>query len=47
MLGRLLCKLGVHDNIVTGRNEGELGNGLWQSVWGGCIRCNKTFQWDN
>ncbi len=50
MLGRLLCRLGVHDNVVTGRNEGnpeENVHGAWLSVWGGCIRCNKTWQWDN
>lgn len=44
MLGKLLCWLGVHDNVVTGRN---VFDNRWQSVWGGCTRCNKPFQWDN
>jgi hypothetical protein len=45
MLGWLLCKLGVHDNVITGGNVGQYGQ--QQSVWGGCIRCNKPWQWDN
>ena len=46
MLGWLLCKLGVHDNIVTGRNVGEYGQ-QWRSVWGYCTRCPTPFQLDN
>ncbi len=45
MLGKLLCWLGVHDNMVTGQNVDQYGRA--QSTWGGCTRCNKPWQWDN
>lgn len=39
MLGWLLCKLGVHDNMPS--------HVLEQSTWGYCLRCNKPWQLDN
>jgi len=48
MLGRLLCKLGVHDNQVGGWNWNieQLYPG---SIWGYCVRpnCNTPWQLDN
>jgi hypothetical protein len=37
--GRFLCWLGIHQ-VVSGQNEGT------GSLYGGCVRCNKTFGWD-
>lgn len=45
MLGKLLCWLGVHDNMESCRNVDEYG--LIRSVWGYCLRCNKPWQLDN
>lgn len=39
LLGRVLCRLGIHHPIISGGNP--------HSMWGGCIRCNRTWQWDN
>lgn len=43
--GALLCWLGLHLIITSGENRDELGRTV--SAWGGCIRCNKHWQWDN
>lgn len=43
--GRFLCWLGVHALVVTGHNSDDRGNPM--STWGGCVRCNGAFQWDN
>lgn len=46
MLGRLLCKLGVHDNQISGWNKPD-PHGHVLSVWGYCTRCNLSWQLDN
>lgn len=38
-VGKVLCWLGIHALVVTGGNT--------YSAWGGCVRCNSGFQWDN
>ena len=49
--GAFLCWLGIHLPVVGGWNDrdgyssGAAGHP--QSVWGGCIRCNAGWQWDN
>lgn len=44
-LGRVLCWLGIHALVTTGENRDQYGRIL--SVWGGCVRCNGAWQWDN
>ena len=44
--GRLLCWLGIHALVTTGFNHDSF-IGKTHSVWGGCVRCNKGWQWDN
>ena len=41
--GRLLCWLGVHA-LVWGKIERDYAT---FSLYGGCIRCNKSFAWDS
>lgn len=43
--GRILCALGVHALVTTGDNRDEWGRAI--STWGGCVRCNGAWQWDN
>lgn len=43
--GSFLCWLGVHALVVTGGIRDEYGNTT--SAWGGCVRCNGAWQWDN
>lgn len=44
MLGRLLCRLGVHDTHESGRNVDTV-TGEVRSVWGWCIRPGCDLQW--
>jgi len=41
--GKILCALGVHQIVVAYRWDSGYGGG---SASGGCVRCNKAFQWD-
>ena len=43
--GAFLCWLGLHLVVRTGQNVDQYGNTF--SAWGGCIRCNAGWQWDN
>lgn len=43
--GRFLCWIGVHALVTTGDNRDEYGRTM--STWGGCVRCNGAWQWDN
>lgn len=42
LLGRLLCWLGIHQ-VVWGQVDREPFN---FSLYGGCVRCNRSFGWD-
>ena len=44
-LGRTLCRLGIHAIITSGWNTDDYGR--VHSAWGGCVRCNSAWQWDN
>lgn len=44
--GRFLCWLGLHLVIVSHSNHDAWNNGHG-STFGGCLRCNKAFQWDS
>jgi hypothetical protein len=43
--GSFLCWLGVHALVTTGHNTDQ--DGYPSSTWGGCVRCNRGWQWDN
>lgn len=43
--GRLLCWLGIHSPVIGGWNADSFGQ--VRSTWGGCVRCNHAWQWDN
>jgi hypothetical protein len=45
MLGKLLCWLGVHDNMMSNENIDQYGQ--IRSRWGYCLRCNNPWQLDN
>ena len=42
--GTFLCWLGVHALVTSGAN---VVDGRVLSAWGGCVRCNGAWQWDN
>jgi hypothetical protein len=41
--GRILCALGMH--LLTSATN-RTPDGMPLSTWGGCVRCNSSFQWD-
>jgi len=41
LLGRLLCRLGLHLLVSRTIDNGNVG-----SIVGGCVRCDRSFQWD-
>jgi hypothetical protein len=43
--GRFLCWLGVHAIITQHIGANAHGEGH-ASAWGGCVRCNRGWQWD-
>jgi hypothetical protein len=42
-MSRLLCWLGFH-SLIWGQRDDP--NGQPSSLVGGCVRCNRPFQWD-
>lgn len=44
MLGKLLCRLGVHDSQLSGFNQNEYNHKI-ESTWGYCVRPECTFSW--
>jgi hypothetical protein len=48
MITKILCRLGLHQPIVThpGVYDTTQGYGRYISAHGFCGRCNKSYQWD-
>ena len=47
MLGLILCRLGLHQPVVTVPGVRSDYHRIATSAHGYCARCNKEYQWDH